>query len=500
MIDINKYDYDKTENEMIKKNIFTYIKAEQEIPVEKKKRKEKEKENNTIKSMKLKLDSSNKKELNNSFANSNLKKPIKLRNKKNEIEQKISLATKKLNDILLKKNDFENNNRNKEKQKLERRSMTDEEFFRGYSKLDNVLKINHLYENNEEPLDKNYQEKKCNINSEEKENKCSQDSKDNIDNNIILNKTDNKQKSNRLISLEYKDEFKNEKYYKTNFNFYNKLNKNKQINNTSENNENIGINDKTFTTKNGDISQIKKTHTVTHKKKSRSRKKSKSIEKGIIIPRKSLDKIETEEEKKIKEEIKSDFENYFEFLSQKGIKKKEDIYDSLNDSYEWKVIDELIMEKGIKLEEIITIFINLIRNKNDMNNNDIFAGNEYIKTIIEYYSKNLSRNQKEILHLNMIEIYLDIDEYVDNKDNTSVNMYEFMGDLLYILLKNKLYYMKDLNNFIDKGQETQINIAKVVYYSIIASGNSSKQYHNDFKFTKLFNNNDIFTIYVTNQL
>jgi hypothetical protein len=172
----------------------------------------------------------------------------------------------------------------------------------------------------------------------------------------------------------------------------------------------------------------------------------------------------------------------------------------LNDSYEWKVIDELIMEKGIKLEEIIAIFISLIRNKNDMNNSDIFAGNEYIKTIIEYYSKNLSRNQKEILHLNMIEIYLDIDEYVDNKDNTSVNMYEFMGDLLYILLKNKLYYMKDLNNFIDKGQETQINIAKVVYYSIIASGNSSKQYHNDFKFTKLFNNNDIFTIYVTNQL
>ena len=172
----------------------------------------------------------------------------------------------------------------------------------------------------------------------------------------------------------------------------------------------------------------------------------------------------------------------------------------MNDSYEWKVIDELIMEKGIKLEEIITIFISLIRNKNDMNNSDIFAGNEYIKTIIEYYSKNLSRNQKEILHLNMIEIYLDIDEYVDNKDNTSANMYEFMGDLLYILLKNKLYYMKDLNNFIDRGQETQINISKVVYYSIIASGNSSKQYHNDFKFTKLFNNNDIFTIYVTNQL
>jgi hypothetical protein len=103
MIDVNKYDYDKAENELIKKNIFTYIKAEQEVPIEKKKRKEKEKENNSIKSIKLKLDNSNKKELNNSFSNSNSKKSIKLRNKNNEIEKKISLATKKLNDILLKK-------------------------------------------------------------------------------------------------------------------------------------------------------------------------------------------------------------------------------------------------------------------------------------------------------------------------------------------------------------------------------------------------------------
>ena len=60
--------------------------------------------------------------------------------------------------------------------------------------------------------------------------------------------------------------------------------------------------------------------------------------------------------------------------------------------------------------------------------------------------------------------------------------------------------MKDLNNFIDKEKSTQINVAKIVKYSILASGNLAKQYHNDFKFTKLFNNNDIFVDYVTKEI
>ena len=157
------------------------------------------------------------------------------------------------------------------------------------------------------------------------------------------------------------------------------------------------------------------------------------------------------------------------------------------------------MKKNVKLEDIIKIYIDICKNKEDLNNNDIFKYNEYIKTIIEYYTNNLSKNQIEILHLNMIEIYMTIDTIVNNKNN-DLNMYEIMGYLLYTLIKNKLYYMKELNNFIDKNKETQINIAKVVKYTIIASGNSSRQYHNDLKHTKLFNNNDIFTLYVTNEL
>ena len=58
----------------------------------------------------------------------------------------------------------------------------------------------------------------------------------------------------------------------------------------------------------------------------------------------------------------------------------------------------------------------------------------------------------------------------------------------------------DENSFTEKENETQINIAKIVKYSILASGKCLKQYHNDFKYTKLFNNNEIFVDYVTNEI
>ena len=325
-----------------------------------------------------------------------------------------------------------------------------------------------------------------------------------------------KDKGNKMMSfgdVEIGKHFKNisignigeigntQRYNKTNCNFYNtynKLMKNKmndeiQINNNEEidaiKNDNRNKN-------NNKINYI-----VTHKKK----KKSKSTEKRII--KKPVDLLnqnieiytkDNETSKKYKEEINKDFDNYFEFLEKEGINKKEDYFEELNDSYNWKIVDELIMKKNVKLEDITKIYIEICKDKKDFNQNDIFKANEYIKTIIEYYSTNLSKNQIGILHLNMIELYMGIDNIVN--DNDSLYMYEIMGNLLYILLKNKFYVMKDLNNFIDKDKEIQIKIAKIVKYAIIASGNSSKKYHNDFKFTKIFNNNDIFIEYVTNEL
>ena len=253
--------------------------------------------------------------------------------------------------------------------------------------------------------------------------------------------------------------------------------------------------------KNDVSAEIKKNYNVTHKKKSKSRKKSRSLEKRTLSISKPINFKEelNEEDKKIKQEIKDDFENYFTFLERKRIRRKEDIYNELNNSFNWNVIDDLISNKNVRIEEIIKFFIEICKEKK-ISNDDIFKAGEYIRTIIEYYLNDLSKNQKDIFHLNMIEIYMAIDDLVENDNEEYYFMHKIMGNLLYILLKNKLYFMKDLNNFYEKSKETQINIAKVVKYTIIASGNSAKRYHNDFKYTKLFNNNDIFNLYVTNKL
>ena len=231
------------------------------------------------------------------------------------------------------------------------------------------------------------------------------------------------------------------------------------------------------------------------KKKSKSKKKTKSIEKKSNSEKKELSK-----EQDIYKEIEKDFENFFDFLLKKGIKSENDLYIDINYSYDWKIIDDLIIVKKVKLEDIIKIIIEIIKNKNDINNNVIFKINEYIKTIIEYYSNNLTNNQINIFHLNMIELYMGIDDIIKNSIDSEI-MYKILGNLFFILLKNKLCFIKDLNNFIDKEKETQINISKVVKYSIIASGNLSKQYFNDFKYTKLFNiNSDLFINWVANEL
>ena len=72
-----------------------------------------------------------------------------------------------------------------------------------------------------------------------------------------------------------------------------------------------------------------------------------------------------------------------------------------------------------------------------------------------------------------------------------------MGYLLYTLINNKLFYIKDLNNFLDKENYVIINIAKVVKYTIIFSEKNAKKFHNDFKQTKLFFGSNIFYNLVT---
>ena len=187
-------------------------------------------------------------------------------------------------------------------------------------------------------------------------------------------------------------------------------------------------------------------------------------------------------------------ENFLKFEeNEKDKKEKKEIVD-IDNVYNWKTIDKLMMEGKIKLEGIIKIYVEICKNKNFVKN-DVENVIKYIKSIIEYYISDFSNNQIEIVHLNMIELFKSVFEISNNEIFS-----EIIGNLLFILLKCKFYYMKDLNYYIEKEKEIQINIAKIVRYCVLSSGKYIKQYHNDFKFTKLFNNNEIFINHVTNEI
>jgi hypothetical protein len=219
-------------------------------------------------------------------------------------------------------------------------------------------------------------------------------------------------------------------------------------------------------------------------RKASNSNKFKNNEKGIIV------------DKYVYEEIFKDLENYLNFLEKENNPKDSNAFDDINYVYSWKTIDDLMMNGKTKLEDIIKIYIEICKNKK-FGKEDLPKINRYIKSIIEYYIFDFSKNQIEIVHLNMIELFKSLFE---TNLETSEIFKEILGDLLFILLKYKLYFMKDLNIFTEKSKETQINIAKIVKYSILASGRCLKQYHNDFKYTKLFNNNEIFVDYVTNEI
>ena len=84
-----------------------------------------------------------------------------------------------------------------------------------------------------------------------------------------------------------------------------------------------------------------------------------------------------------------------------------------------------------------------------------------------------------------------------NKNN---NMWKIFGNLLFLLIDNKLYYIKYFNHYLKVENQTLINLAIITRYCIISSGKFAKKYFNDFKQTKLFINNEIFSKYVSDAL
>ena len=193
--------------------------------------------------------------------------------------------------------------------------------------------------------------------------------------------------------------------------------------------------------------------------------------------------------------IEEDLVNYISYFTEENNKGQINIKNNIDKSYNWKIIEELVNNKNYGLEAIINYFISVCVNV-VYDNNQLVISNDYIKNIIEYYVNNISKQAKDSIHNQMIKTFLNINEYV----NKNQNMFKILGNLLYILIDNKLYHIKYFNHYLKLEKQAQINMAIITRYCIISSGKFAKKYLNDFKQTKLFHNNDIFIKYVSEPL
>ena len=195
--------------------------------------------------------------------------------------------------------------------------------------------------------------------------------------------------------------------------------------------------------------------------------------------------------------IEKDLENYETFLKDNNITNKSELDNKsqIGNEYDWSMIEDILSKNNIDLGEVIRCYVEVCIDQ-VVNNAKIFVANDYIKNIINYYSTNLTNKEIDIIHNKMINLFRNIQDIcIDN-----YNMKEIMGYLLFILIENKLNFIKDLNNFIGMDKEIIITIAEVIKFAIISSQSKSKKYHNDFKQTKLFVDNSIFNEYVTTKI
>ena len=144
--------------------------------------------------------------------------------------------------------------------------------------------------------------------------------------------------------------------------------------------------------------------------------------------------------------LKKEILDYMEFLT-KNEEKKEYTNKNINDDFSWSVIDDLIINKNISLDKIIIYYIQICK-EIIIDNAQVFKANEYIKNVINYYTYNLSNENINNIHVNIITIFFDIDKIC----NLNIYMHKVIGLLLFVLLTNdeKLFYIKDLNNYLNK--------------------------------------------------
>ena len=157
-----------------------------------------------------------------------------------------------------------------------------------------------------------------------------------------------------------------------------------------------------------------------------------------------------------------------------------------------KINEEINIKKTTDIWEIFYFYIEVCIDVINSEEN-VYTVTEYIENFINKFTVDIPNERWEMLHYKLISLFLNVNDIC--ADN--IYMHQIMGYLLFFLIKNKLFFIKDLNNFLNKENQIIIDIAKVVKYTIIFADKDAKKYHNDFKQTKLFIGNDNFYNIVT---
>ena len=230
-----------------------------------------------------------------------------------------------------------------------------------------------------------------------------------------------------------------------------------------------------------------------------------NIDESLLDNQKTMNNINKEnEEDNIIILLKNDIENYVSFLTEHNITNKQELNDynnqnensDINNEYDWSISEELIIKTKNELEEIIRCYIEVCIDYVTKEKN-IFFCNEYIKNIVNYYSLDLTKDEIEKVYESMNDLYLNIEDIcIDN-----YFMLEVMGYLLLILLNNNLFYIEDLNKFINEDKDRIAKISQVIKFTIAHSEDKYKDLYDNFRKIELYTDNkNIFEEYIEKPL
>ena len=181
--------------------------------------------------------------------------------------------------------------------------------------------------------------------------------------------------------------------------------------------------------------------------------------------------------------LKNDLNSYINYLKSNKIPPNE-ISAQISNNFSWETIDNLILNEKISLLKIIENFfevcIDYLDKKEYVN-----SAKFYIQTIIDYYSDDLYFEE-----LNNFKN--GIKNYFNNKiDDLVVDnnfMFEIVGNVFYVLIKDELYDINDFNDFVGKEKETIRNLFLCLKFMVNCNNNEKikKSIFNDLKKTKVY--------------